>query len=115
MIKYEIIDNFLNDSDYDQLVDYIMPRGYTPRTENVHTERDVAWDYVAKTIKKDSSQEESTHLKAVTNIKRLENWANKSDLNNYQSKIIYQLKNISKKGFGSASWTVVEPFCHFTK
>ena len=72
MIKYEIIDNFLNDSDYDQLVDYIMPRGYTPRTENVHTERDVAWDYVAKTIKKDSSQEESTHLKAVTNIKRLE-------------------------------------------
>ena len=49
------------------------------------------------------------------NIKRLENWANKSDLNNYQSKLIYQLKNISKKGFGSASWTVVEPFCHFTK
>ena len=50
------------------------------------------------------------------NIKRLENWSkDESKLNNYQRKILYQLKNISKKGFGSASWTVVEPFCHFTK
>ena len=50
------------------------------------------------------------------NIKRLESWSkDESKLNNYQRKILYQLKNISKKGFGSASWTVVEPFCHFTK
>ena len=50
------------------------------------------------------------------NIKRLESWSkDESKLNNYQRKILYQLKNISKRGFGSASWTVVEPFCHFTK
>tara|TARA_B100000579_G_scaffold47032_1_gene32827 strand:- start:76 stop:729 length:654 start_codon:yes stop_codon:yes gene_type:complete len=50
------------------------------------------------------------------NIKRLERWSqNKSELNSYQSKIVYQYLNIGKKGFGSASWTVVEPNCHFTK
>ena len=27
----------------------------------------------------------------------------------------YAYLNINKKGFGSASWTVVEPNCHFTK
>ena len=50
------------------------------------------------------------------NIKRLENWSkNKNDLNNYQSKIVNQFENIYKRSFGSASWTVVEPNCHFTK
>ena len=50
------------------------------------------------------------------NIQRLSQWSeNKSDLNNYQRKIVNQLENVSKRGFGSASWTVVEPFCHFTK
>ncbi len=50
------------------------------------------------------------------NIKRLKKWSeNKSELNSYQSKIVYQYLNIKKKGFGSASWTVVEPNCHFTK
>ena len=50
------------------------------------------------------------------NIQRLKRWSkNKSDLNIYQKRIIYQLENVSKKGFGSASWTVVEPYCHFTK
>ena len=37
------------------------------------------------------------------------------DLNNYQRKIVTVFENISKRGFGSASWTVVEPYCHFTK
>ena len=50
------------------------------------------------------------------NIQRLKNWSkNKNNLNSYQSKIVSQLENINKRGFGSASWTVVEPNCHFTK
>ena len=50
------------------------------------------------------------------NIKRIKNWSqNLSDLNNYQRKIVYQFNNVSKVGFGHASWTVVEPNCHFTK
>ena len=50
------------------------------------------------------------------NIKRLKQWSlNKSELNSYQSNIVYQYLNIGKKGFGSASWTVVEPNCHFIK
>lgn len=50
------------------------------------------------------------------NIKRLKNWSqNFSDLNNYQRKIVYQFNNVSKVRFGHASWTVVEPNCHFTK
>ena len=50
------------------------------------------------------------------NIQRLKKWyENKSNLNNYQRKIVTVFENISKRGFGSASWTVVEPYCHFTK
>ena len=50
------------------------------------------------------------------NIKRLKQWSeNKNNLNNYQRKIVTVFENISKRGFGSASWTVVEPYCHFTK
>ena len=50
------------------------------------------------------------------NIQRLKQWhENKNNLNNYQRKIVTVFENISKRGFGSASWTVVEPFCHFTK
>ena len=50
------------------------------------------------------------------NVKRLGKWSkNKSSLNSYQSNIVYQYLNIGKKGFGHASWTVVEPNCHFTK
>ena len=50
------------------------------------------------------------------NVKRLKKWSeNKSNLNSYQINIVYQFLNIGKKGFGSASWTVVEPNCHFTK
>ena len=50
------------------------------------------------------------------NIQRLKQWSeNKNNLNNYQRKIVTVFENISKKGFGSASWTVVEPYCHFTK
>ena len=40
---------------------------------------------------------------------------NKDETNGYQRRIKQQFKNLNKKGFGSASWTVVEPFCHFTK
>ena len=50
------------------------------------------------------------------NIQRLKQWSeNKNNLNNYQRKIVTVFENISKRGFGSASWTVVEPYCHFTK
>ena len=50
------------------------------------------------------------------NIQRLKQWyENKNNLNNYQRKILTEFENISKSGFGSASWTVVEPYCHFTK
>ena len=50
------------------------------------------------------------------NIQRLKQWSkNQKNLNNYQRKIVAVLDNISKRGFGSASWTVVEPYCHFTK
>ena len=50
------------------------------------------------------------------NIQRLKRWSlNKSELNSYQSKIVDQYLNIGKQGFRSASWTVVEPNCHFTK
>ena len=50
------------------------------------------------------------------NIQRLKQWyENKNNLNNYQRKILTVFENISKRGFGSACWTVVEPYCHFTK
>ena len=50
------------------------------------------------------------------NIKRVKTWIkNKDETNGYQRRIMRQFKNLNKKGFGSASWTVVEPFCHFTK
>ena len=50
------------------------------------------------------------------NIQRLKRWSlKKSELNSYQSKIVDQHLNIGKQGFRSASWTVVEPNCHFTK
>ena len=50
------------------------------------------------------------------NIQRLKQWSeNKNNLINYQRKIVTVFENISKRGFGSASWTVVEPYCHFTK
>ena len=50
------------------------------------------------------------------NIQRLKQWSeNKNNLNNYQRKIVTVFENTSKRGFGSASWTVVEPYCHFTK
>ena len=50
------------------------------------------------------------------NILRLKTWSlNKSNLNSYQQSIVHHYMNIGKRPFGSASWTVVEPNCHFTK
>ena len=50
------------------------------------------------------------------NIKRVKTWIkNKDETNGYQRRIMRQFRNLNKRGFGSASWTVVEPFCHFTK
>ena len=50
------------------------------------------------------------------NIKRVKTWVkNKDETNRYQRRIMRQFRNLNKRGFGSASWTVVEPFCHFTK
>ena len=49
------------------------------------------------------------------NIKRLKGWSkNRSNLNSYQLKIVNIFDNISKRTFGTSSWTVVEPNCHFT-
>ena len=50
------------------------------------------------------------------NVQRLKQWsANQSTLNNYQRKILFNFENILKRNFGTSSWTVVEPNCHFTK
>jgi hypothetical protein len=50
------------------------------------------------------------------NVKRLKQWStNNSNLNNYQRKIIANYEKISKINFGTSSWTVIEPNCHFTK
>ncbi len=50
------------------------------------------------------------------NVQRLKQWSlNKSSLNSYQWDIVHHYLNIGKRPFGSASWTVVEPNCHFTK
>ena len=50
------------------------------------------------------------------NIYRLKQWSqNKDDLNSYQLDIVRHYLNINKRPFGSASWTVVEPNCHFVK
>ena len=50
------------------------------------------------------------------NVQRLKNWSqNKSDLNSYQWDIVHHYLNIGNRPFGSASWTVVEANCHFTK
>ena len=50
------------------------------------------------------------------NVQRLKEWSkNKSNLNSYQWDIVHHYLNIGNRPFGSASWTVVEPNCHFTK
>ena len=50
------------------------------------------------------------------NVQRLKKWSqNKSNLNSYQWDIVHHYLNIKKRPFSSASWTVVEPNCHFTK
>ena len=50
------------------------------------------------------------------NIKRLQQWSSdSSNLNSYQAKIVLNFENISKRKFGTSSWTVVEPNCHFIK
>ena len=55
-------------------------------------------------------------LLAHENVKRLKEWSkDKSNLNSYQWDIVQHYLNIGKRPFGSASWTVVEPNCHFTK
>ena len=57
----------------------------------------------------------ATRFPEHENIKRLKGWSkNRSNLNNYQLKIVNIFDNISKKNFGTSSWTVVEPNCHFT-
>ena len=50
------------------------------------------------------------------NVQRLKQWStNQSNLNNYQRKIVLNFENIFKRNFGTSSWTVVEPNCHFTR
>ena len=57
----------------------------------------------------------ATRFPEHKNIKRLKGWSkNRSNLNNYQLKIVNIFDNISKRNFGTSSWTVVEPNCHFT-
>ena len=46
----------------------------------------------------------------------IKKWSkDKSNLNSYQWDIVHHYLNIKKRPFSSASWTVVEPNCHFTK
>ena len=50
------------------------------------------------------------------NVHRLKKWSqDKSNLNRYQKDIVHHYLNIGNRPFGSASWTVVEANCHFTK
>ena len=50
------------------------------------------------------------------NVQRLKQWStDQSNLNNYQRKIVLNFENILKRSFGTSSWTVVEPNCHFTR
>jgi len=50
------------------------------------------------------------------NIKRLQQWSSdSSNLNIYQAKIVLNFENVGKRKFGTSSWTVVEPNCHFIK
>ena len=50
------------------------------------------------------------------NVQRLKKWSqDKSNLNRYQKDIVHHYLNIGSRPFGSASWTVVEANCHFTK
>lgn len=50
------------------------------------------------------------------NIKRIESWVNNpGNLNKYQMGFVHHYKNLGKKIFGDASWTVVEANCHFLK
>ena len=87
MIKYEIYDEFLNRQDYNQLVDFIMPRGHTPRTKDIHTINDVTWDFVRNTVTEVEAAEalynekhcidesqlmSSKHLDHITDIKKLD-------------------------------------------
>ena len=58
----------------------------------------------------------STRFPNHDNVQRLKKWSqNKSDLNSYQWDIVHHYLNIESRPFSSASWTVVEPNCHFTK
>jgi hypothetical protein len=50
------------------------------------------------------------------NAQRLKQWSqDKSNLNSYQWDLVHHYLNIGNRPFGSASWTVVEANCHFTK
>ena len=50
------------------------------------------------------------------NVQRLKKWSqNKSELNPTQWDIVRHYENVGKQPFSWASWTVVEPNCHFTK
>ena len=50
------------------------------------------------------------------NVQRLNEWSkNKGNLNSYQWDLVSHYLNIGKRPFTSASWTVVEPNCHFTR
>ena len=50
------------------------------------------------------------------NVQRLKKWSqDKSNLNRYQKDLVHHYLNIGSRPFGSASWTVVEANCHFTK
>ena len=70
MIKHEIFDNYLNDSDFDQLVDAVMPSGHTSRTIHAAPQNVVPYYYVKETVNKDLGELE--HLKKVTDIERLD-------------------------------------------
>ena len=69
MIKYEIIDNYLDNSAFNQLVSDIMPNGHIAGTEENFSPNDVPWYYANDGTRK---QGELEHLKKVTNIERIE-------------------------------------------
>ncbi len=67
MIKYEVIDNYLSDSDFTELKDNILPMPVDPTKPGKMS--NLAWQY--KNIQVYEDYEEPHHLKKVTDIEKI--------------------------------------------
>ena len=66
---YEIIDNFINVTDFEQLEDYIMPHGHTTRPRNEQVQlHNVPWFFRRGDSVEETESEE--RLKGVTKYEK---------------------------------------------